>query len=97
MGHLFDWEETPEEAQARRFLGFIAWLLCLLVLGAILSAAGGCAAKPVNECQKVEARVFEFQGAGIFYGFTAEAVTLWVAELQREARGECEFRKGEPT
>lgn len=36
MGHIFD--ETPEEAGARRFVGFIAWLFCLVVFAAILAA-----------------------------------------------------------
>lgn len=39
MGHIFD--ETPQEAGVRRFVGFILWLLCLIVFAAILAANAG--------------------------------------------------------
>ena len=94
--HLFPWDETEEEAGARRFAGFIAWLLCLVALAVVLVTAG-CATKPLPKCPNAGAVVLRTSDGTQFYAFTAEAVVMWTDAIRKEALGECEFKKGEPT
>ena len=58
MGNLFPWDETEDEAGARRFVGFLLWLACVVALGFILAVAGYAHGQTV-----VSSEVFRSQGS----------------------------------
>jgi len=86
-------EESPDEKAARRFVGFVVWLLALIAFGAIVAAVEGCATPA--PCKEAEAFIARAEGLGMFYGFTPEALAQWTDTIRKEARGECAFPKSQ--
>lgn len=88
---------AQEESRSLRwFSRLIVFVLLVLALGGILVSTGGCAAAmPV--CQEGKAFIAYAEQIGSFYGFTPAALAQWTDAVRKEAKGECIWKKGEPT